>query len=123
MTGFINQFESGGISSILNESWILVNTATREGLPNAFLEALAHKCALLSSLNPENVTGRFGFHVRDNNFADGLKKLLENDSWRAKGELGQKYVLENYELDRSIERHINTYENHLIGVPLLNAIS
>ncbi len=65
MTGFINQFETDTLSKILETSWILVNTATREGLPNSFLEALAHKCAILSSVNPENVTEKFGYLVQD----------------------------------------------------------
>jgi len=113
MTGFINQFESDKISEILESSWILVNTATREGLPNSFLEALAHKCAILSTLNPENVTGTFGYHVRNNNFNEGLLKLLENDDWRTKGEMGQKYIKENYELKSSVKQHINIYERML----------
>ena len=114
MTGFINQFENNELDRILDASWILVNTATREGLPNSFLEALAHKCAILSSLNPEDVTQRFGYYVKNDNFKEGLIKLLENDNWRIKGELGQTYVKENYELNKSIEHHINIYE-HLLN--------
>jgi glycosyltransferase involved in cell wall biosynthesis len=113
MTGFINQFESGKISEILEKSWILVNTATREGLPNSFLEALSYKCAILSSLNPENVTESYGYYVKDNNFKKGLTKLLENDNWKIKGELGRQYVIENYELNRSIEQHVSIYKNFL----------
>jgi glycosyltransferase involved in cell wall biosynthesis len=113
MTGFINQFENNEIDKILDASWILVNTATREGLPNSFLEALAHKCAILSSLNPENVTERFGYCVKNDDFKEGLIKLLENDNWRIKGEQGQDYVIENYELKRSIDQHIKIYKNLL----------
>jgi len=113
MTGFINQFETDELSKILETSWILVNTATREGLPNAFLEALAHKCAILSSLNPENVTERFGYFVKNDDFKEGLIKLLDNDNWRIKGEQGQKYVKENYELSSSIKQHIEIYQNIL----------
>jgi len=113
MTGFINQFETDELSKILETSWILVNTATREGLPNAFLEALAHKCAILSSLNPENVTERFGYFVKNDDFKEGLIKLLDNDNWRIKGEQGQEYVKENYELSSSIKQHIKIYQNIL----------
>lgn len=116
MTGFINQFEADELSKVLETSWILVNTATREGLPNSFLEALAHKCAILSSLNPEHVTERFGYCVKNDDFKEGLIKLLENDNWRIKGEQGQDYVKENYELSKSIEHHIKTYENLLNNV-------
>lgn len=113
MTGFINQFENNEIDKILDASWVIINAATREGLPNAFLEALAHKCAILSSLNPEDVTERFGYYIKDGNFKAGLKKLLDNDNWRMKGVQGQNYVKENYELKRSIDQHIKIYKNLL----------
>jgi glycosyltransferase involved in cell wall biosynthesis len=113
ITGFINQFESNEIDEILDKSWILVNTAIREGLPNSFLEALAHKCAILSSLNPENVTKCFGYVVSNNNFIEGLKYLLKEDSWKIKGEEGQAYVKENYELNIAIEKHIKIYQDLL----------
>jgi len=115
ITGFINQFENNKISEILEKSWVLVNTAVREGLPNSFLEALAHKCALLSSLNPENVTERFGYFAKNGSFEEGLKILLENNSWENKGELGRNYVQENYELEYSIEKHIGIYNKMLNG--------
>jgi glycosyltransferase involved in cell wall biosynthesis len=113
MTGFINQFETDEISKILDSSWVIINTATREGLPNAFLEALAHKCAILSALNPEGVTERFGYYVKDGNFEAGLKRLLDNNNWRIKGERGQNYIKENYELNSSIDQHIKIYQNLL----------
>jgi glycosyltransferase involved in cell wall biosynthesis len=49
-------------SSILEQSWILVNTSIHEGLPNAFLEAWAHQCAVLSSTNPDNLVARYGYY-------------------------------------------------------------
>ena len=41
MPGFIDQFTGTALSDLLGESWILANTAEREGLPTSFLEALA----------------------------------------------------------------------------------
>ena len=114
ITGFINQFESNSLYEILGKCWILINTAAREGLPNSFLEALANKCAILSSLNPENVTERFGFHVKNNNFIDGLNSLLKNNTWRIKGEEGRVYVEEHYELNKAIKKHLSIYNSLLI---------
>jgi glycosyltransferase involved in cell wall biosynthesis len=111
--GFINQFETDAVSSILEKSWILVSTAKREGLPNSFLEAMANSCAILSSLNPENVTEKFGYHVKDGNYINGLQILLESDRWREKGELGRLYVSENYEMHRTISEHIRVYQKQL----------
>ncbi|MBM3517031.1 MAG: glycosyltransferase family 4 protein [Alphaproteobacteria bacterium] len=50
MPGLIDQFASRRLFDILDESWIVVSTATREGLPNAFLEAAAHRGAILSNV-------------------------------------------------------------------------
>jgi glycosyltransferase involved in cell wall biosynthesis len=113
ITGFINQFENNRISEILEKSWVLVNPSVREGLPNSFLEALAHKCAILSSVNPENIVEKFGFYVKDDDFAAGLNNLLTNNNWKKKGEDGQRYVIENYELDYTIEKHIKIYKEVL----------
>ena len=113
ITGFSNQFESGKIFDILEKSWILVSPSVREGLPNAYLEAMSYKCAILSSVNPEKVVVKFGYHVMNDDFGSGLKILLENDNWKKKGENGQKYVLENYEFNKVIEQHIKIYENLL----------
>jgi hypothetical protein len=43
---------------------IVVNTSVREGLRTSFLEALANKCALLSSVNPGGATAKFGYFCR-----------------------------------------------------------
>jgi glycosyltransferase involved in cell wall biosynthesis len=110
MLGFIDQFQSDALSELLARSWILVNTSVREGLPTSFLEAMAHRCALLSHVNPDEVASRFGYHAADHDFSQGLGWLLEGDRWRERGEAGHGYVSENFELDRVVERHIAIYE-------------
>lgn len=100
-------------SKILEESWILINPSIRECLPVSFLEAAAYECAILSSNNPDNFAEKFGYHVRDNDFAKGLKFLLEDEEWREKGRLGRKYVEEVHELNKVIQQHKKIYEKLL----------
>jgi glycosyltransferase involved in cell wall biosynthesis len=109
MLGFVDQFQSARLQSILSQSWILVNTSLREGLPTSFLEALANRCALLSSVDPGGVTQRFGHYVRNDDFATGLAELLEDDAWREKGEAGWEYVRESFEIESVIDRHLQVY--------------
>jgi glycosyltransferase involved in cell wall biosynthesis len=109
MLGFVDQFQSAQLKVILSQSWILVNTSVREGLPTSFLEALANRCALLSSVDPGGVTQRFGYFVRNDDFATGLATLLENDVWREKGEAGWEYVRESFEIESVIDRHLQVY--------------
>ena len=113
MTGLIDQFSTNDLSSILEKSWVLVNTSKREGLPNSFLEALAHRCAILSRVNPDGITERFGYHVKDDDFVQGLARLLEQNTWKEKGENGYEYVKENFELGKIIDQHVSVYSEIL----------
>ena len=107
--GFINQFESDQHSRILEKSWIMVNTATREALPNAFIEAAAFECALLSQVDPDNFASAFGYHAAEDNFEEGLQFLLENNNWQKLGTKGAAYIRETFELNRSIDLHLQQY--------------
>jgi len=113
MTGFIDQFSSNRLSNILEKSWIMVNTATREALPNAFLEAAAHRCAILSAVDPDGFASQFGYHAKEDDFSKGLDFLLENQRWKERGERGYEYVKETFEINRAIDQHIAVYEQIL----------
>jgi glycosyltransferase involved in cell wall biosynthesis len=71
------------------------------------LEALAHKCALLSSVNPDGLTERFGYWTKRDDFKEGLKWLLENDKWRKLGDEGYKYIRENHDIKKVIDKLVN----------------
>ncbi|MFL5537114.1 MAG: glycosyltransferase family 4 protein, partial [Gemmatimonadales bacterium] len=73
LEGFVDQFSSTRFQEILAQSWILVNTALREGLPRSFLEAAAFKCAILSRVDPDGFASRFGYRVEEDDFAGGLR--------------------------------------------------
>jgi glycosyltransferase involved in cell wall biosynthesis len=105
--GFVSEDEK---RSILSRCWIMVLPSIREGLPIAMLEALAHKCALLSSVNPDGLTERFGYWAKRDDFAEGLKWLLEGGRWRRLGEEGYKYVKENHNMEKIIGKLISLLE-------------
>lgn len=110
MTGFVSEEEK---SVILEKSWILVNTSWRECLPVSYLEACAHKCAILSHENPDNFAKNFGYHANIGSLKDferGLKWLLEKDRWKSLGEKGYKYVKEIHETNKVINKHIEIYK-------------
>jgi len=108
ITGFVSEEEK---SRILSKSWILCLPSIREGLPIAFLEALAHKCALLSTVNPDNIVKSFGYYAGGGDLSKGLKELLEDDRWMKKGALGYNYVIENHSLNKVIDKMVNTLNN------------
>jgi glycosyltransferase involved in cell wall biosynthesis len=111
MVGFIDQFQGDKLSSILSKSWVMVNTAAREGLPNSFIEAAAHGCAILSAVDPDDFSSQFGFHVKDDNFVNGLNLLLENDRWRERGKRGHEYVSQVFASGKAIDQHLRIYKD------------
>lgn len=103
-------------SKILEKSWILINTSTKECLPVSYLEACAHKCAILSHGNADNFASKFGYWVSEDNlenFSKGLEYLIENDRWEPLGEKGWEYVKQEHEYNKVIEKHIELYNNVL----------
>lgn len=113
MRGFIDQFSNNEHSEILEKSWIMVNTATREALPNSYLEAAAHKCAVLTGINTDDFASKYGYHVVKDNFSEGLEYLISDNNWRVRGEIGYDYVKKNFELGDAINKHISIYKSLL----------
>jgi glycosyltransferase involved in cell wall biosynthesis len=111
--GFVSEEEK---SKILERSWIYANTSIRECLPVAFLEALAHKCAILSSENPDDLAENFGYRVSESSlmgYIKGLEGLLKDDLWKEKGEKGFQYVKQVHEMDNVIDQYIDIYNKML----------
>lgn len=107
-------FVSGGEKEcLLTDAWILVNTSVSECLPVSFLEASAHGCAILSPHDPDGFASRSGCRVIDGDLDGGLKRLLEEDEWRAKGTAGYKYVSETHELGKVTDMHLAEYRKLL----------
>lgn len=113
LLGFINQFETEKLSEVFSQSWILVNTAAREGLPNSFIEACAHRCAVLSSVDPDGFATQFGYYSAADNFSTGLEWLLQNENWKNKGLAGYEYVRAIFSTNNAIDRHVSVYKELL----------
>jgi glycosyltransferase involved in cell wall biosynthesis len=114
MTGTIDQFQTDRLHRILEKSWVLVNTAAREGLPNTFLEAAANRCAILSGVDPDGFASRFGYYASDDgDLAKGLTLLLTDGRWKPLGEAGCQFVESVFGIEPAIERHLEAYEQAL----------
>jgi glycosyltransferase involved in cell wall biosynthesis len=124
--GRIDQFrEPERHSAFLGRCWVMVNASTKEALPNAFLEAAAHRCAILAGLDPEGFSSEFGYFVRPRDpaqdlpdpedFAQGLRFLLEDDRWRERGQRGYQHVRHTFATERSIGLHIEAYRQLIEG--------
>ncbi len=113
LTGVIDQFKSDELTKVLSKSWILVNTSAREGLPNAFLEATANRCAILSYSDPDGFASHFGYHASESDLASGLQHLLAKCEWKRAGERGHNYVSRTFGVEPAMEKHIEAYDRVL----------
>jgi glycosyltransferase involved in cell wall biosynthesis len=109
--GMINQFEGDELAGIFSRSWILLNTAAREGLPNSYIEACAHECAILSAVDPDGFATKFGYHAQKDDFPNGLNYLLKNDEWHSRGIMGAEYVMKTFGLETAVQKHIQIYRS------------
>ncbi len=115
--GWMNDTER---AAILDRSWILVNTSSRECLPVSYLEAGATKCAILSHGNADDFASDFGFWAKRGDLDDygrGLRFLLENNRWKALGEKANDYVRKTHEYGRVIDQHLSIYQQVLDSSP------
>ena len=113
MPGWVNAAQR---ADILDRSWIMINTSTRECLPVSYLEAASYKCAILAHENADSFPESFGFWARQgtlNDYVAGLRYLLLGDRWKSLGELGSKYVKDTHEYDKVIDQHVQIYRRVL----------
>jgi glycosyltransferase involved in cell wall biosynthesis len=111
LPGFVDQFTDPRFADLLSSAWALINTALREGLPRSFMEAAAHGCAIMSRVDPDGFASRFGYRAKRDDFADGLRWLLEGNRWRPLGQAARDYVVGTYGVDAAIEAHTAMYQN------------
>ena len=111
MTGVLDQFVSPELSEVLGRSWVLVNTSAREGLPTTFIEAAAHRCAILSFTDPDGFATRFGRQVQEGGLKDGLSDLVSDHRWTRLGEAGRVHVERIFSIEHAMNAHVRAYED------------
>jgi glycosyltransferase involved in cell wall biosynthesis len=103
-------------ADILARSWVMVNTSTRECLPVSYLEAASYNCAILAHENADSFPEAFGYWAKRGDLEDyaaGLRYLLQDDRWRALGQLGSEYVKSTHEYEKVIDQHVAVYRRVL----------
>jgi glycosyltransferase involved in cell wall biosynthesis len=113
LPGVLDQFSNEAWSEHLGRSWVLVNTSLREGLPTTFIEAAAHRCAILSFTDPDGFASRFGVQAAEGELQAGLRHLLAQDRWRERGEAGWHHVSAVYSVEAAIDAHLEAYRQVL----------
>ncbi len=112
--GYIDKFvDERRFYESFEDAWIFVNTASREAFPLAFFEAGGRGCAILSHVDPDGTASRFGYWAKRDDFAQGLRWLLEQDRWKSKGHQAYEFFRTMYDQRAAIERHVTLYQRLL----------
>ena len=111
LTGVLDQFATAEWSDVLGQSWILVNSSAREGLPTAFIEAAAHGCAILSFTDPDGFATRFGRRAHEGRLEEGLRDLLRDNEWAKLGQAGREHVERVFSIEHTMDAHLRAYES------------
>ena len=113
MPGFIDRFkEPERMEKLLGDTWALVSTAAREGLPLSFLEAAAYGCPIVSTVDPDGFATKFGQLVRNDDYETAVRELLA-DKPLDKGRAAHAYVRDVYENSNALAAHLREYQRHL----------
>jgi glycosyltransferase involved in cell wall biosynthesis len=113
LTGLVNRFQNPEqMHRLLSETWALVSTSAREGLPLTFLEAAAYGCSIVSAVDPDGFADRFGTRVVGEDFAGAIRALVAS-SPAEKGAAARTYVLEHYEKERALQTHVEVYRRYV----------
>ena len=88
----------------------MVNTSLREGLPTTFVEAAAHRTAILSFTDPDGYASRFGHRAMEGALGEGLETLVAGHRWRVLGEAGRAHVEPVFQTRAAIEAHLEAYD-------------
>lgn len=110
MPGVLDQFTDPAWSEALGRSWVMVNTSLREGLPTTFVEAAAHRTAILSFTDPDGYASRFGHRAMEGALGEGLETLVAGHRWRVLGEAGRAHVEPVFQTRAAIEAHLEAYD-------------
>lgn len=99
---------------VLERSWVMLNCSLKEALPITFLEACAHKCAIVSCQNPDGFASNFGSYIKNGEDVDeyiqALKSLVYDESKLKKmQQSGYDYVKETHELNKVVDKHLMVY--------------
>ncbi|MDX1540897.1 MAG: glycosyltransferase family 4 protein [Geminicoccaceae bacterium] len=118
LVGFVDPFVDDRLHRILDEAWMLIQPAAREGLPTAFQEASVREVAIVAFVDPAGYVSRFGAVAEERRGVDGLERavraLIRSGAWHEKAKAGRRYNAEHHALDVSVRRHLEVYREQQV---------
>jgi glycosyltransferase involved in cell wall biosynthesis len=107
---FIDFVPFDKIQAYYNEAKIFVNTSDYEGFPNTFIQSCIAETPIVSlNVNPDNFLNKYNCgYCAEGDFdklAQQTEKLLKDKKdWQEKSKNARKYVKENHDIKKNIER-------------------
>lgn len=110
---FMNFISEEDKQEILGKSWILLNTSVREGLPISFLEAGGKGCAIVSSVNPDYYSSKFGSFVEKGEFSSTIRSLIKGEECFELGKKAHKQMLDHHQTTVVMQENISALKRVL----------
>ena len=111
--GFVSEEKK---REIIGNSWALLNTSIREGLPITFLEALAEGTPIVSYVDPDQYVTNFGIKAQSykvEGFVDAIKEIIKDERFKHIGLKSIPFIRENHETLAVMNKHILIYDKIL----------
>lgn len=107
------------INDYFEEAKVFINTSTKEGFPNTFLQAMVAQTPIISlKVNPNNFLeiANCGFHCNDH-FPTMIEKLTillsDKHLYHQKSVSGFEYIKKNHDVKNNTEKLLNIINNEL----------
>jgi len=103
-------------NELLSKASLLVNTSTREGFPNTFVQAWLRETPVVSlALDPDGVLKRERIGIRSGSFrrmVEDVRRLVRDDSIRREmGKRARAYAVREHNLADKLEQYAHLFEN------------
>ena len=101
----------------IGEAWALVSTSIREGLPSAFLEAMAEGTPLISYVDPDNYVSNFGVKVdyEIEAYKLAIHGVADQKLYEKIGEQERDFIRTQHDVNIIMKKHLEIYQKILKG--------
>ncbi len=115
---YIGELEFDEVNSLIEKASILINTSTREGFPNTYIQAWMRETPVVTaSFDPDDVISNKGLGIKADDFESlvrSTKKLIvDTDLRKEMGKRSREYAKSVYDIDKITQKYEELFRSLL----------